>query len=117
MRHRLAGRKLGRTTNQRIALTRTQMQSLLRHGRIRTTEAKAKELRRWVERLITEAKPGDVTAHRKVAREISDKEVVGKVFTTYTERYKERPGGYTRLYRLGARLGDGAPMVIIEMVE
>ncbi len=117
MRHRKAGHKFGRTADQRVALTRAQMQSLLRHGRIRTTETKAKELRRWVERLITDAKPGDVNAHRKVAMHINDHAVIGKVFSTYVERFKDRPGGYTRVYRIGPRPGDGAPMAIIELVE
>jgi large subunit ribosomal protein L17 len=117
MRHRKAGRKFGRTADHRQALTRNQVTALLRHGRIRTTEAKAKELRRWVERVITDAKPNDVHAHRQVALYVNDREVSHKLFSTYLERYRERPGGYTRVYKLGPRPGDGAPMAIIELVE
>ena len=117
MRHGKAGRKFGRTADQRQALTRAQVTALLRHGRIRTTEAKAKELRRWVERVITVAKPADVHAHRQVALWVNDREVSQKLFSTYLARYRERPGGYTRLYRLGPRAGDGAPMAIIELID
>jgi large subunit ribosomal protein L17 len=117
MRHQKAGRKFGRTADHRQAMTRNQVTALLRHGRIRTTEAKAKELRRWVERVITTAKPGDVHAHRQVALWVNDREVSQKLFATYMDRYRERPGGYTRLYHLGPRVGDGAPMAIIELVE
>ncbi len=116
MRHRKAGRKFGRTSDQRIALTRTQVGALLRHGRITTTEAKAKELRRWVERVITDAKPADVHAHRRVAAVVQDREARTRLFGTYVERFRNRPGGYTRIYRLGPRHGDGAPMAIIELV-
>ncbi|MFN2451130.1 MAG: 50S ribosomal protein L17 [Candidatus Dormibacteria bacterium] len=116
MRHRKAGRKFGRTSDQRIALTRTQIGALLRHGRITTTEAKAKELRRWVERVITDAKPADVHAHRRVANMVQDREARTRLFGTYVERFRNRPGGYTRIYRLGPRHGDGAAMAIIELV-
>ena len=117
MRHRKAGRKFGRTAAHRQALTRNQVTSLLRYGRITTTEAKAKELRRWVERVITTAKPDDVRARRKVSLFVSDREVSSKIFTTYLERYRSRPGGYTRVVSLGPRAGDGAPRAIIELVE
>jgi large subunit ribosomal protein L17 len=117
MRHQKAGRKFGRTSDHRQAMTRNQVTSLLRYGRIRTTEAKAKELRRWVERVITSAKPGDVHAHRKVALWVNDREVSQRLFSTYMDRYRDRPGGYTRIYHLGPRVGDGAPMAIIELVE
>lgn len=117
MRHRKAGRKFGRTADHRQALTRNQVTALLRHGRIRTTEAKAQELRRWVERVITAAKPADVHAHRKVALYVGDREAHEKLFSTYLERYRDRPGGYTRVHKLGPRAGDGAPMAIIELVE
>ncbi len=95
MRHRIAGRKFGRSAAHRQSMTRNQVTSLLRHGRITTTEAKAKELRRWVERVITDAKPDDLSARRKVALYVNDREVSNKLFGTYLERYKERPGGYT----------------------
>jgi large subunit ribosomal protein L17 len=117
MRHRKAGRKFGRTADQRVALTRAQVTALLKHGRITTTEAKAKELRRWVERVITTAKPGDVHAHRQVALWVNDREASAKLFSTYMERYRDRPGGYTRVLRMGPRHGDGAEMAIIELVD
>lgn len=117
MRHRKAGRKFGRPADHRQALTRNQVTALLTHGRIQTTEAKAKELRRWVERVITTAKPGDVHAHREVALWVNDREASRRLFDTYVERYRDRPGGYTRVYRLGPRHGDGAPMAIIELVD
>jgi large subunit ribosomal protein L17 len=91
--------------------------SLLEHGRITTTEAKAKELRRWVERLITEAKDDDLAARRRVAREISQDEVADKLFSNLMPRLRDRPGGYTRIIRKGPRLGDAAPMVVIELVD
>ncbi|HET9051332.1 MAG TPA: 50S ribosomal protein L17 [Candidatus Dormibacteraeota bacterium] len=117
MRHRLSGRKFGRTASHRQALTRNQVTSLLRHGRIQTTEAKAKELRRWVERVVTVAKPGDVHAHRQAALLVNDREAAQKLFATYVERYRERGGGYTAIYKLGPRHGDGAPMALVVMVD
>ncbi|HYA00359.1 MAG TPA: 50S ribosomal protein L17 [Candidatus Binatia bacterium] len=120
MRHRKAGRKFGRTAAHREALTRNQLTELLRHGRITTTEAKAKELRRWVERVVTDCQTNDVAARRKIAVWVTDREVSNKLFTTYRERYftgaTPRPGGYTRVIKLGPRTGDAAPMAIIEMV-
>ena len=91
--------------------------SLLEHGRITTTEAKAKELRRWVERLITEAKADDLAARRRVARDISNDEVADKLFANLMPRLRERPGGYTRIIRKGNRVGDAAPTVVIELVD
>lgn len=117
MRHRKAGRKFGRSAPHRQAMTRNQVTSLLRHGRIETTEAKAKELRRHVERVITVAKPGDVHAHRQAALVVNDREVSQKLFATYVERYRARPGGYTQIYKLGPRHGDGAPMALIVMTD
>ena len=117
MRHRIAGRIFGRSAAHRQAMTRNQVTSLLRHGRIRTTEAKAKELRRWVERVITDAKPDDVNARRRVSLYVNDREVSKKLFTTYLERYRGRPGGYTRIVKLAPRTSDAAPMAIIELVE
>ena len=91
--------------------------SLLESGRITPTEAKAKELRRWVERLITTAKGQDLTARRKVSEEVSKPEVVERLFSNLVPRLAERPGGYTRIIRKGPRLGDSAPMVVIEIVD
>jgi large subunit ribosomal protein L17 len=124
MRHRVAHRKLGRVTEHRIALLRNQAQALIRHERIETTVPKAKELRPFVERLITIAKRGlaaggnggTVTARRVVARDILDGEVVAKLFDTVAPRFAERPGGYTRLLRLGYRRGDSAEIAQVELV-
>jgi large subunit ribosomal protein L17 len=119
MRHQKSGRRFNRDTNARKALMRNLCTSLLESpsGRITTTEAKAKELRRWVERVITDAKPDDLNARRKVALYVNDREVSNKLFSTYLERYKERPGGYTRVVKLPPRHSDAAPMAIIELVE
>jgi large subunit ribosomal protein L17 len=120
MRHRKAGRKFGRSSAHRQALTRNQLTELLRHGRITTTEAKAKELRRWVERVVTDTRSNDLSARRKVSVWVTDREVSNKLFRTYRERYfgtePPRPGGYTRVIKLGPRTGDAAPMAIIEML-
>jgi large subunit ribosomal protein L17 len=117
MRHLKSGRRLNRDTNARKALMRGLCTSLLDAGRITTTEAKAKELRRWVERIITEAKGDDLAARRRVARDIADADVADKLFANLMPRYRERPGGYTRIIRKGPRLGDAAPMVVIELVD
>jgi large subunit ribosomal protein L17 len=120
MRHRKAGRKFGRSAAHRQAMTRNQVTELLRHGRITTTEAKAKELRRWVERVVTLSRGNDLTARRQIAAWVTDREVSNRLFTVYRERYFEgqtpRPGGYTRVIKLAPRTGDAAPMAIIEMV-
>jgi large subunit ribosomal protein L17 len=117
MRHEKSGRRFNRDTDARKALMRNLCSSLLQHGRITTTEAKAKELRRWVERLITTAKAGDLAARRLVATEVSQPEVVERLFSNLVPRLSERPGGYTRIIRKGPRNGDAAPMVIIELVD
>jgi len=98
-------------------MTRNQITSLLRAGRIETTEAKAKELRRWVERVITTAKADDVNARRAVNRQVTDLDVTERLFGSLVPRFKERPGGYTRIIPKGPRAGDGAPMVLIELVD
>jgi large subunit ribosomal protein L17 len=124
MRHRVAHRKLGRVTEHRIALLRNQAEALLRHERIRTTVPKAKELRMFVERIISTAKDGlaDGTngkalhARRLVARDIQDRDVVKKLFTELAPRFASRPGGYTRLLRVGFRRGDAAEMAQVELV-
>ncbi len=125
MRHRVAHRKLSRVTEHRLALLRNQAQALLRHERIRTTVAKAKELRPFVERLITVAKRGlangaDTTrvlnARRMVRRDLSDREVVTKLFETIAPRFESRPGGYTRLLRMGHRQGDDAEVAQVELI-
>ena len=120
MRHRKAGRKFGRSAAHRQAMTRNQVTELLRHGRITTTEAKAKELRRWVERVVTNSRSNDLAARRKIAVWVTDREVSNRLFTVYRERYFEaqtpRAGGYTRVIKLAPRTGDASPMAIIEMV-
>lgn len=117
MRHQKSGRKFSRDTNARKALMRNLCTDFLEHGRITTTEAKAKELRRHVERLITIAKDDDLAARRRVARDISKPEVSERLFRNLVPRMQQRPGGYTRIIKKGPRLGDAAPMVVIELVD
>jgi large subunit ribosomal protein L17 len=117
VRHQKSGRKFNRDTDHRKALMRNLCTSLLESGRITTTEARAKELRRWVERLITTAKAQDIAARRAVAAEVTKPEVAEKLFANLVPRLTERPGGYTRIIRKGPRVGDSAPMVIIELVD
>ena len=125
MRHRVAHRKLGRVTEHRLSLLRNQAQALLRHERISTTVAKAKELRPFVERLITVAKRGladgtdtirAVNARRTVRRDLADREVAAKLFDTIAPRFSSRPGGYTRLVRIGYRRGDAAEIAQVELI-
>ena len=125
MPHNIAHRKLGRVTEHRMALLRNQATALLRHERIETTLPKAKELRPFVERIITVAKRGVAAgeanarvlhAKRLVARDVHDPDVVGKLFDTLAPRFAERPGGYTRILRLGFRRGDSAEIAQIELV-
>ena len=136
MRHLKSGRKLGRTSSHRKAMFRNMVTSLMLHGRIRTTEAKAKDLRGVADRLITlgrrvppsalkglkgdaltQAKAQRLHYIRRARRTVSDQEALGLVFGEYAERYKERPGGYTRVIKAGVRAGDNAPMAIIELVD
>jgi large subunit ribosomal protein L17 len=116
VRHRWGGRKLGRQGSERKALLRGQSTDLLRYEKIQTTEAKAKELRGEVEHLITLAKAGTLHARRQAYAYVYDKQVVDKLFAEIAPRFKERPGGYTRIIRLGFRRGDAAPIVQIELV-
>ena len=117
MNHRKTGRKLGRTSAHRKALFRNMVTSLFEHEQIRTTDAKAKELRGVAERMITLGKRGTLHARRQALRTIRSKEVTSKVFDELADRYRERPGGYTRVIKLGQRAGDAAPMAIIELVD
>lgn len=117
MRHRKKGRKLNRTAAHRKATLRNMAASLFRHERIETTTAKAKELRPFAERLITLAKRGDLHARRLAAQKIPDREVLGKLFGEIGPRFSERPGGYTRILKMGNRRGDAAEMALIELVE
>ena len=116
MAHRIDGRKLGRPTDHRLALFRNLVTDLLRYEKIITTEAKAKEVRGLAERVITLGKRGDLHARRQALRFVYDKKIVEKVFDNLAERYATRPGGYTRIVKLGARHGDGAHMAQLEMV-
>jgi large subunit ribosomal protein L17 len=117
MRHRVAGRALGRDKDHRRALLRNLVTELFRRERIETTAAKAKAIRADAEKLITLAKRGDVHARRLAARTITDPDVTKKLFETLGPRYKDRAGGYTRLFKVGPRLGDAAPVVIMELVD
>ena len=117
MRHRIKGMKLGRTAAHRRATLRNMVTSLFRHGRIETTTAKAKELRPYAERLITLAKRGDLHARRLAATKVQDREVLGTLFNDIGPRFSERPGGYTRVLKLGNRKGDAAEMSLIELVD
>jgi len=136
MRHRKSGRKLGRNSSHRKAMYRNMVTSLILHGRIKTTEAKAKELRKVADRVITlgkrvplssldglegqalaDAKAQRVHAIRLARRYMVDRDALDLVFGEYAERFKERPGGYTRIYKLGFRVGDNAPMNLIELVK
>ena len=117
MRHRKKGRQLSRTRSHRRATLRNLATALFRHERIETTTAKAKELRPYAEWLITLARRGDVHARRMAAAKIQDRKVLGKLFDEIAPRYAERPGGYTRVLKLGNRKGDAAEMSLIELVR
>lgn len=117
MRHLKAGRRLSRTTEHRQAMLRNLITSLLDVERVETTQAKAKEARQWAEKVITLAKRGDLHARRLTMSVVRSKKVVAKLFSELKERYQDRPGGYTRIIPLGVRLGDGAPMSILELVD
>ena len=117
MRHRKSGRKLSRTSSHRKALMRNMVTSLLDHERIETTDAKAKELRGLADRMITLGKRGDLHARRQALSVIRSKAVTAKLFDELAERFRGRPGGYTRVIKLGNRVGDAAPVSIIELVE
>jgi len=116
MKHRVAGRKLGRTTEHRVAMLRNLSNELFAKEKIHTTLAKAKELRPFAERLVTISKRGTLHARRQVLRHIHDRVVVSKLFDTLSARYDQRPGGYTRIIKLGPRRGDHAEMALIELV-
>ena len=124
MRHKVAGYRLGRSTGHRKALRRNLIKELFRHERIRTTHAKAKAIRGDAERMITRAKKGNalgdaqaVHARRWAAARLNDNEIVKKLFDDIAPRYVDRPGGYTRILKIGPRYGDAAEMVLIELVE
>ncbi len=117
MRHKVAGRKLGRNTGHRRAMYRNLVTDLLGYEKITTTEAKAKQIRSLAEKIITLGKQGGLHSRRRALSFVFDEKVTDKVFAELAERYAERPGGYTRITKLGRRLGDGAAMAQIELVK
>jgi large subunit ribosomal protein L17 len=116
MRHRKAGRQLRRTGEQKLALMRSLASSLIEHGAIETTEAKAKELRPFVEKLITKARSGTLHDRRHAIRHVHKRETADKLFQELGPKFARRPGGYTRILKTGHRKGDGAEMARIELV-
>jgi len=117
MRHKKSGRKLGRTSSHRKAMFRNMATSLLLHETIKTTLPKAKELRRVVEPLITLAKKDDISNRRLAFSRLRDKVIVGKLFNDLGPHFKERPGGYLRILKIGQRSGDSAPMAIVQLID
>ena len=117
MRHRAHGRKLGRKPGHRKALFRNQLTSLFAHEQITTTVEKAKELQPIAERMVTLARRGDISARRRVERMVRDREVLRRLFDEIAPRFTDRPGGYTRIIRLGRRHGDNAEMALIQFVD
>jgi large subunit ribosomal protein L17 len=117
MRHGVSGRKLGRPTDHRLAMFRNMATSLLKHEQITTTMPRAKELRPYVERIITLGKRGGLHARRQAYAQIMDEKVVAKLFGEIAERYRARPGGYCRVLKAGIRQGDAATMAVIELVD
>ena len=116
MRHRKGGVKLGRTTSHREAMFKNMVTSLFKHNSIKTTDVKAKELRKWADRMITLAKRGDLHARRQALAVIREKSVVHKLFNEAIERFSDKNGGYTRITKVGFRKGDSAPVSIIEII-
>ena len=116
MRHRVAGRKLSRHTQHRELMFRNMLVSLLQHERIRTTLAKGKELRSWADRIISLGKQGTLHARRRAFALLRDKKVVKRLFDEIAPKFKDRQGGYTRVYKLGWRQGDAAPLSLVELV-
>lgn len=117
MRHNMSGRKLNRTSSHRKAMFMNMANALIKHEQISTTLPKAKELRPYVEKLVTLGKRGDLHARRQALATLQDKTMVNKLFDALSSRYKERSGGYTRVLKAGFRYGDNAPMAIIEFVD
>ncbi len=116
MRHRLAGKKLSRPTGHRSLMLRGMVTDLLRHEAIQTTEAKAREVRRMAEKVITQGKGGTLHNRRKALAVLTDEDIVRKLFDELATRYEDRPGGYTRITKLGERRGDAAPMAMLELL-
>ena len=116
MRHKIAGRKLSRPTGHRMLMLRTMVADLIRHESIRTTEAKAREVRRMAEKVITRGKKGTLHDRRLALALVTDEAIVRKIFDELGPRYESRPGGYTRIIKLGPRKGDASEMAIVELV-
>ena len=117
MRHRKAGLKLSRTSSHRDAMFRNMVTSLFKYERITTTDAKAKEIRRWADKLITLAKRGDLHARRQAMAIMREKEIVHILFDKFAKKYEVKAGGYTRLVKIGYRTGDAAPMSLVELID
>lgn len=117
MRHGNAGSKLGRTSSHRKAMLRNMVTSFLKYEKIKTTDVKAKELKKVAEKMITLGKRGDLHARRQALAFVRDPEVVGKLFSELSERYRQRSGGYTRIIKMGYRTGDNAPLSSIEFID
>lgn len=117
MRHGKAGSKLGRTSSHRKAMLRNMVTSFLKHEKVKTTDVKAKELKKVAEKMITLGKRGDLHARRQALAFIRDPEMVGKLFSELSERYRGRTGGYTRIVKMGYRTGDNAPLSVVEFIE
>jgi large subunit ribosomal protein L17 len=117
MKHNITHRKLNRTTSHRKAMMMNLSNALIKHEQITTTLPKAKELRPYVEKIITLGKKGDLESRRKAASILQDQKNIKKIFDVFAERYKERLGGYTRIIKLGNRFGDNAPTAVIELVD
>lgn len=116
MRHRNGNKKLGLPTDQRLALIRNGAKALIEYKQIKTTSLRAKAISRYVERIITKAKPNDVHAHREVFKLLQDKKIVNIVFKDVLEKYKEKNSGYTRIIKFGIRRGDAASVSVLELV-
>ena len=117
MRHGVSGRKLSRPTSQRMLVYRTQVTDLIRHERLRTTEAKAKEVQGMMEKVITLGKKGTLNHRRQALGFVTDENMVRKVFDELAQRYASRAGGYTRVVRMEPRKGDGASMALLELIQ
>jgi large subunit ribosomal protein L17 len=116
MRHRKGNAKLSRATDQRLALLRSIVRALFLNDRVKVTLTRAKEARRLAEKLITASKKNDLNARRKVEKALADRQLVTRIFKTIPERFEGRPGGYTRIIKLGSRQGDAAPMALLELI-
>jgi large subunit ribosomal protein L17 len=117
MRHGKSGKKLGRTASHRIAMLRNMVTSFLKYEKIKTTDVKAKELKKVAEKMVTLGKRGDLHARRQASAFVRDKEVVAKLFSELSVRYRDWNGGYTRIVKVGCRIGDNAPMSTIEFIR